>query len=111
MLQTFPLSGNGLVTAPFCYNSSIPNPAPRHPDAAGSRSSAMRSYTLTQAVSSLSPLCALTLEPECLSVGAFPSMSSEIRADVPGHRRCSPGVTPVQQPQVSCSVTCQQTEL
>lgn len=119
VLQSFLFPGTGQVTAPE-FSPSIPNLAPRRREAAVSRSSATRSYTLTGAVSSLSPLCAPTLEPECLCVGAFPSMSPEIRADLRGHGRCRPGVTPGRRPRVSgsaCSgnpgrkMTCQQPEL
>lgn len=114
--KPFPFLGMG-TSQLLSFSPSIPNPTPRRRGAAVSRSSATRSYTLTGAVSSLSPLCAPTVEPECLCVGAFPSMSPEIRADLPGHGRCSPGVTPGRRPRVSrsaCSgnpgrkMTCQQ---
>lgn len=99
--KPFPFLGKAMCTAPQS-SPSIPNPALRYLYTAESRSSATGSYPLTRAVSSLSPLCALTLEPGCLSVGAFPSMSSEIRADLSWHGHCSPGVTPVRRPRLSC---------
>lgn len=62
----------GRSTAPRC-SPSMPNPTLKNPDATASRSSSMRSYTLTQTVRLLSHPCGLALEPQCLFLGAFPS--------------------------------------
>lgn len=99
------LVGKGHVTAPRC-SPSMPNPAPRNPDATVNRSSFMRSYTLTQAVRLLSHPCGLALEPECRFVHAFPSNEVwDKRADFPGRERCSWEVTAVRWPQVSCGAS------
>lgn len=65
------LVGKGWVTATH-RSLSMLNPISRNPDATGSRSSSMRSYTLTEAVRLLSHLCGLALEPDCLFVYVFP---------------------------------------
>lgn len=99
--KPFPFLGMG--TEHLLSSRLHPESRSEAPRGCGERELSQRGYTLTWAVSSLSGLCAPALEPECLCVGAFPSMSPEIRADLPGHGRCIPGVTPVRRPRLSRS--------